>query len=125
MPQKLRPLHVFFLTILVIFLAGFFFMRNGSMASAAAALGFSGGPFGGQVSQIKKCQGGSIYAEIKSALGGTKKVIWTPGTKTYDYGPIKHPGQWVLGMLGGSTTCVLGPKQTISGQKITILGTGR
>ncbi|MCW9054948.1 MAG: hypothetical protein OQJ98_03160 [Candidatus Pacebacteria bacterium] len=61
-------------------------------------------PFGGQVGAIIPCMGGSIHATVGPPVGGA--YIWTPGTRTYLFGP-PSPGRWVLGNAAGPGICVV------------------
>ena len=57
-------------------------------------------PFGGAVGTIYFCQFDNIiYVDIGPPRGGPH--LWSSQTKTYDYGPPSHSGQWLLGLRTG------------------------
>src|SRR5258708_4193751 len=77
-------------------------------------------PYGGQISQIVFCYNKAIFARTGAPRGGD--FIWTPSTKTYQYGPPQHSGQWHLGLAGPPYYCVVSIEPVIvwSGILITM-----
>ena len=62
-------------------------------------------PFGGQAGVVLPCFFNStIYALVGPPRGG--EFVWTTATKTYQFGPPRYAGQWLLGLAGGSYYCV-------------------
>src|SRR3989338_8919373 len=55
-------------------------------------------PFGGQITIIKPCYNNAIYVNLSPPRGGA--FIWTPATKTYQFGPPRHGGQGPVGLAG-------------------------
>lgn len=66
---------------------------------------FASFPFGGAASIVKNCYNSAIYAMLGPPIGGP--YIWTPSTKTYQFGPPSHSGQWLLGNAGPPYMCVV------------------
>ncbi len=62
-------------------------------------------PFGGAVGVIKPCYNNAIYAALGPPKGGP--FIWTPSTRTYQFGPPSHSGQWLLGLASAPYYCVV------------------
>ncbi len=53
--------------------------------------------------------------------------VWTTRTKTYEFGPPRRAGQWVLGNAGLPYFCFFSvrPIITYSGTTITMMGSSR
>ena len=62
-------------------------------------------PFGGQASIVIPCYNQTIYALLGPPIGGP--FVWTPSTKTYQFGPPSHAGQWLLGLAGPLYECLV------------------
>lgn len=62
-------------------------------------------PFGGQAGQVIPCYNNGIYVSLGAPRGGP--YIWTPATRTYQFGPPTHVGQWFLGIAGAPYYCVV------------------
>lgn len=62
-------------------------------------------PFGGQASVVRKCLNGVTYLKLGPPRGG--EFIWSPTTRTYEFGPPQRAGQWFLGLAGLRTICVI------------------
>ena len=84
------------------------------MRSICAALGLSilltpfvalAFPFGGQASTVVPCYNQAIFARLGPPRGGD--YIWTPATKTYQFGPPSFAGQWLLGLASAPYYCVV------------------
>ncbi len=90
--------------------------------SPALALAF---PFGGQASQVVPCYNQAIYANLGPPRGGP--FIWTPSTRTYQFGPPTHAGQWLLGLAGAPYFCVVSIQPVIvwPGTYITMMGSSQ
>lgn len=79
-------------------------------------------PFGGQASIVVPCYNQAIYANLGPPRGGP--YIWTPSTKTYQFGPPSHAGQWLLGLAGAPYYCIVSVDPIIvwPGTYITMMG---
>ncbi len=62
-------------------------------------------PFGGQTQVHHYCYNAAIYAQLGPPRGGP--YIWVPSTKTYQFGPPRGVGQWLLGLTGPPYYCVV------------------
>lgn len=87
-----------------------FDMRNIIAAAASAMLVAipavaAAFPFGGQISQVVPCYNQAIYANVGAPRGG--QFIWTPSTRTYQFGPPSHSGQWLLGLASAPYYCLV------------------
>lgn len=83
-------------------------------------------PWGGQFQQVIPCFNNVIWALAGPPRGG--KYIWVPGvTRTYDYGPPAHAGQWGLGLAAPPYFCIVSPLPLIvfPGIIMTMLGSSR
>lgn len=79
-------------------------------------------PFGGQTSTVVKCYNQAIFARVGPPRGGD--YIWTPSTRTYQFGPPSHSGQWLLGLASAPYYCVVSIMPVIvwSGTAIDMMG---
>ena len=80
-------------------------------------------PWGGQFQQVIPCFNQVIWALTGPPRGG--KYIWVPGaTRTYNYGPPAHAGQWGLGLAAPPYFCIVSPLPLIvfPGIIMTMLG---
>lgn len=93
-----------------------------TLASPLVALAF---PFGGQASIVVPCYNQAIYANLGPPRGGP--FVWTPSTKTYQFGPPTHAGQWLLGLAGAPYFCVvtIQPVNVWAGTYITMMGSSQ
>lgn len=82
-------------------------------------------PYGGQISQIIFCYNEAIFARTGPPVGGD--FIWTPSTRTYQFGPPQHAGQWHLGLAGPPYYCVVSIDPVIvwPGILITMMGSSQ
>lgn len=83
----------------------------------------SAAPFGGRASTVLRCVFNStIYANLGPPRGG--EYIWTTATKTYQFGPPSHAGQWLLGLSGAPYYCIynVSPLIIYSGIAMTMMG---
>lgn len=83
-------------------------------------------PWGGQFQQVIPCFNAVIWVLAGPPRGG--KYIWVPGaTRTYDYGPPSHAGQWGLGLAAPPYFCIVSPLPLIvwPGVIMTMLGTSQ
>lgn len=94
-------------------------------ATLAAPLVASAFPFGGQASTVVPCYNQAIYAGLGPPRGGP--FVWTPSTKTYQFGPPTHAGQWLLGLAGAPYFCVVSIQPVIvwPGTYITMMGSSQ
>ena len=85
----------------------FTWMSVGALVCLLVALPFfvSAFPFGGQTQVHHYCYNQAIYALLGPPRGGP--YIWTPSTKTYQFGPPSGVGQWLLGLTGPPYYCVV------------------
>ncbi len=61
--------------------------------------------FGGSIGRIIFCINNVTYANLGAPRGGP--YLWSPKvTKTYQFGPPRHSGQWLLGAAGPSYFCI-------------------
>lgn len=88
-----------------------------TLPSVAAAY-----PFGGSIRQIIFCYNNAIYTAVGPPRGGP--FIWTPSTRTYQYGPPTHSGQWLLGLAAPPYYCLVSRQPIIvwSGVLMTMEG---
>ena len=79
-------------------------------------------PFGGQAISVIFCYNSAIYAYLTPPIGGP--YVWTPATKTYEFGPPKHVGQWLLGLASPPYYCLvsISPVIVFPGTAITMMG---
>lgn len=79
-------------------------------------------PFGGQTSNVTKCYNQAIFARVGAPRGGD--YIWTPSTRTYQFGPPAFVGQWLLGLASAPYYCVVSIMPIIvwSGIAIDMMG---
>src|SRR3990167_8260277 len=62
-------------------------------------------PFGGQASIVLPClYNSTIYVNLGPPKGG--EYVWTTATKTYQFGPPRYAGQWLLGLAGAPYFCI-------------------
>lgn len=83
-------------------------------------------PFGGQASLVLPCiYNSTIYAELGPPRGGN--FVWTTATKTYQFGPPRHAGQWLLGLAGAPYYCIYSvfPLIIYPGVAITMMGSSQ
>jgi hypothetical protein len=85
----------------------------------SAALAF---PFGGQASTVVPCYNRAIFARLGPPRGGD--YIWTPATKTYQFGAPSFAGQWLLGLASAPYYCVVSIEPVIvwPGTAIDMMG---
>lgn len=62
-------------------------------------------PFGGQIGQIVFCYNQAIWTNVGPPRGGL--YIWTSSTRTYQFGPPTHTGQWLLGLASAPYYCLV------------------
>ena len=83
-------------------------------------------PFGGQAGIVLPCiYNSTIYASLGPPRGG--EYIWTTATRTYQFGPPTHAGQWLLGLAGAPYYCIYSilPIRVFSGIAITMMGSSQ
>jgi len=82
-------------------------------------------PFGGQASTVVPCYNQAIYAYLGPPIGGP--FVWTPATRTYQFGPPQHAGQWLLGLADGPYFCIVSLRPLIvwPGTHITMMGSSQ
>ena len=105
------------------------FMRTSLLLSSLLALVFPvfafAFPFGGQASMVVHCYNQAIYANLGPPRGGP--YVWTPSTKTYQFGAPTHGGQWLLGLAGAPYYCIVSTQPVIvwPGTYITMMGSSQ
>ena len=62
-------------------------------------------PFGGRTSQVVPCYNNAIFAQVGPPRGGS--YVWTPSTRTYQFGAPTHSGQWLLGLASAPYYCLV------------------
>lgn len=79
-------------------------------------------PFGGQTSTVVPCYNAAIFAQVGAPRGGS--YIWTPATKTYQFGPPSFSGQWLLGLASAPYYCIvsIAPVIVWAGVAIDMMG---
>lgn len=80
-------------------------------------------PFGGRASTVLDCvYNSTIYVNLGPPRGG--EYIWTTGTKTYQFGPPRSSGQWILGLAAPPYYCIykISPLTIYTGIAITMMG---
>ncbi len=82
-------------------------------------------PFGGQASIVVPCYNNAIYANLGPPRGGP--FIWTPATRTYQFGPPRHAGQWLLGLANSPYYCIVSitPLIVWPGTNIMMMGSSQ
>ena len=82
-------------------------------------------PFGGQASVVHQCINGVTYLMLGPPIGGP--YIWSPSTRTYDFGPPSHVGQWFLGIAGAPDFCLVNvfPTEIWPGTYISMVGSSQ
>ncbi len=82
-------------------------------------------PFGGQASIVRPCYNSAIFARLGAPRGGD--FIWTPSTRTYQFGPPRSVGQWLLGLASVPYHCVvsLSPIDVWPGVAIMMMGSSQ
>ncbi len=79
-------------------------------------------PFGGSIGVVRPCYNNAIFAAVGPPRGGA--FIWTPASKTYQFGPPRRPGQWLLGLASAPYYCVVSilPVDVWPGTHIDMMG---
>ena len=82
-------------------------------------------PFGGQITMIRPCYNNAIWVNLSPPRGG--QYIWTPATRTYQFGPPRHVGQWLLGLASAPYYCVVSifPLIVWPGTNIDMMGSSQ
>ncbi len=61
-------------------------------------------PFGGQITIYHVCYNETIFARLSPPVPGD--YVWTRSTKTYQFGPPRNVGQWLLGLTSIPYDCL-------------------
>ena len=83
-------------------------------------------PFGGQASIVLPCYYNStIFMRLGPPIGGD--FVWTTATRTYQFGPPTHAGQWILGLAGAPYYCLysIAPEITYNAIAIIMMGSSQ
>jgi hypothetical protein len=82
-------------------------------------------PFGGNASEVIPCYNNAIYALLGPPRGGP--FLWTPSTQTFQFGPPRHSGQWLLGNAGPPYFCLVSilPITVYDGTDIIMMGSSQ
>lgn len=85
-------------------------------------ISYAADPFGGRASFVKACYNETIYALLGPPRGGP--FVWYPATKTYQFGPPRAAGQWLLGLAGPPYYCLayVSPVTTWPARAILMMG---
>lgn len=92
------------------------------MATTQRAQAFE---WGGQFKTVIPCFNAVIWTLTGGPKGGN--FIWTPSTRTYDYGPPSSSGQYGLGLAGPPYFCIVFPFPLVvfPGIIMTMVGTSQ
>ena len=92
---------------------------------AAPGTVFAAQPFGGQASQVIPCYNQVIFVSLGPPNGGP--FVWSPRTRTYQFGPPSHAGQWFLGLAGAISYCIITyqPFTTVPGSEMLMMGSSQ
>lgn len=89
-------------------------------------------PFGGMIGgsgprcpycgAVCACYNAAIYSNLGPPRGG--EYVWTPSTRTYQFGAPRAVGQWLLGLASTPYYCVvsISPVLVCSGSHIDMMG---
>lgn len=82
-------------------------------------------PFGGSIGIIRPCYNNAIYVNLGPPRGGP--FVWTPSTRTYQFGPPRRSGQWLLGLASAPYYCVVSifPVDVWPGVHIDMMGSSQ
>ncbi len=61
-------------------------------------------PFGGAIGVYLQCYNTAIFTALGPPRGG--QYIWSPATRTYQFGAPRGVGQWLLGLASAPYYCV-------------------
>ncbi|MBI5456219.1 lamin tail domain-containing protein [Candidatus Kaiserbacteria bacterium] len=61
-------------------------------------------PFGGRITVHHVCYNETIFARLSAPVPGD--YVWTRSTKTYQFGPPRNVGQWLLGLTSIPYDCL-------------------
>lgn len=78
-----------------------------SLAIISSLIPFSAAqafPFGGQITLYHVCYNSTIFARLSPPVPGD--YVWTTATRTYQFGPPRSAGQWLLGLTGIPFDCL-------------------
>jgi len=115
----MKPLALATTTLFAVFIGGLF------IAAVVLPYRAEAFPFGGQASSVIPCYNQAIFARLGPPRGGD--FVWTPSTKTYQFGPPQHSGQWLLGLAGAPYFCIveITGLKVISGTHIIMMGSSQ
>jgi hypothetical protein len=79
-------------------------------------------PFGGSINVLLRCYNTAIFANVGPPR--PEQVIWSPATRTYQFGPPRAVGQWLLGLVSAPYYCVYSifPVLVAPGMHIDMMG---
>lgn len=82
-------------------------------------------PFGGAIYDIRACYNNAIFVKLSGPRGGS--FVWTPSSRTYQFGPPRRTGQWLLGLASAPYYCVwsIFPVLVEPGTHIDMLGSSK
>ncbi len=82
-------------------------------------------PFGGQANSVVPCYNQAILARLGPPIGGN--YLWSASTKTYQFGPSRHAGQWLLGFAQTPWYCIISysPITVEPGTHIIMMGSSQ
>jgi len=61
-------------------------------------------PFGGRITLYHVCYNETLFARLSPPVPGD--YVWTTATRTYQFGPPRAAGQWLLGLTGIPFDCL-------------------
>src|SRR5262245_51762808 len=79
-------------------------------------------PFGGAIGVLLNCYNVAIFTVLGPPRGGS--YIWSPATRTYQFGPPRAMGQWLLGLASAPYYCTysINPVLVAPGLHIDMMG---
>lgn len=82
-------------------------------------------PFGGQITLYHVCYNSTIFARLSPPVPGD--YVWTTATRTYQFGPPRSAGQWLLGLTGIPFDCLwsVNPIFVVPAIAITMMGSSQ
>ncbi len=92
------------------------------LCAALAPVVTSAFPFGGRITLFHVCYNETIFARLSAPVPGD--YVWTTATRTYQFGPPRASGQWLLGLTGIPFDCLWSFNPTFPVPAIAIMMMG-
>ncbi len=79
-------------------------------------------PFGGQITLYHVCYNETLFARLSPPVPGD--YVWTRATRTYQFGPPRGTGQWLLGLTAIPFDCLwsVNPINVVPAMAIMMMG---